>query len=175
MDTSKKAANLLYNAHTDDDCKFLALQWAVDDLIANIVADNIESAYAVYDRLESGGYTIHNQYEYNDLDNHAYIVSWDHKFEKAFVITDQNRNFLYRIRNDGDFNKKQMFIYTFRNMNHLSKLQMYGRSKYNDMRDDDYLCGSPDVIIGRAPDCPAWQMGATKHALMCLNSIYWDE
>ena len=178
MDSAKEAAGVIYASSTDRDCQFLALRWAVDNFVSTMMTDQLATAFSVYDRLSREGYNQSNPYVYNDLDNSAFIVEdWkdlDRVTEKAFCLTDQNHNYLFRLIADDVFNKSQMMLYRYEHQGELDKLKHNNGSRYNDLRDKEYLAASPDVIVGRSIDAPTDKVHFVESALFNLNSVWWD-
>lgn len=180
MDEARKAAQIIYDSEKDRECQFLTFRWTVDQFITTMITDQLATAFTVYDRLERGGYTEANKYEYNDLDNHAFILtdwqSLDRQREKAFCITDQNHNYLYRLIEDEAFGKSQMFLYRWETSSELQAMKKRNGGRYNDLRDREYLGASFDVILGKHPcDAPVDKAHYVEYALFNLNTIWWED
>ena len=180
MDEARKAAQIIYDSTKDHDCQFLTFRWTVDQFITTMMTDQLATAFSVYDRLSNEGHTQDNPYVYNDLDNSAYILTdWkdlDRNKEKAFCLTDQNHNYLFRLIEDEVFGKSQMFLYRWESPIELHQLKERNGGRYNDLRDKQYLASSFDVIMGNRPqDAPVNQVRYVESALFNLNTVWLED
>lgn len=91
---SELAAHAIYESSDDRECRYLHLEWMVDFFVAADVDAHFNMAKEAYEKLRAGSHDQANQFEYNDLDCHAFTVPWG-KDEQAFAHRDQNNNHLY--------------------------------------------------------------------------------
>ena len=148
------------------------------------------------DLIEKGEYTQFDQFEYNDLDDHAYQVEWTHegafefgKSARAFVHTCQNYNMLYVLHEipsvrkvDGKYEEyagRQLYVYHgYQEFNYpknrgLDDLIGSGGSRYNDSRDAEYICKSRDPSFARAGDYTLGNVYKIKMALFNLETLHY--
>lgn len=164
MEIAQSAARIIYDSHSDLSCKSLCAEWAIDNFVSQAIADKIDMAERHWERLE--GYTVSNQFEYNDMDNHAYRVEWrnteswhDHV---AFVHTCQNHKFLYVLNRHPEV--RYLTIYGVDWDGELDSILARGRTLYNDYRDEAFMGQSP--ILGQIKE------GAISRYPRIISSLY---
>lgn len=161
MKQCKEFADLVFDCEADPEMKWLTMNWMADKFADRFIQQFMPNIIRCYDKLE--GYTITNQFEYNDLDNHAWRVNYPdertewpsnkNKKPRAFVHTSQNRNVLFvittnwmhGIEEQSEFN---LMVYQYRHECYakkhetLKQLIERGGSRYQDSRDKEYICGA---------------------------------
>lgn len=167
-ETVRKLGEDLYASNTDRDCKYLGLEWMINRFVEQDLDANIETMFKCHAELKERCTTAENQFEYNDLDCHAYVVPWaDDEYKReycAFVHEDQNRNVLYVLRKEpeetkqlykehdlGDCPKDAVSMYQFKSYEYpdlpeLETLLENRGSRYNDGRDKEFLTSNADGV-----------------------------
>ncbi len=179
---ARKIGEDLYAVHSDRDCKYLGLEWLVDRFVEQDIRANIDTMFKCYDELKERCTSPENQFEYNDLDNHAYTIPWaDDEYKRkfcAFVHTDQNCSVLYVLRRDTEEQKKlytehdlglaplddlsmyQFKSFEFPDLPELETIIKNRGSRYDDGRDPEFLIKTD-------------QFGKVEDAFHKINGIRW--
>ncbi len=82
----------------DTDCYEQCLNWVVDDALQPLFAKAEAHAKFIYCWLTTHGHDEGNKFEFNDLDNHAFIIPTAPM--EVFCLTDQNCNYVVMLSTD---------------------------------------------------------------------------
>lgn len=154
MDLSDSVAQKLYD-ESHPECRSLALEWTCDRLIERLLADRVDMAFECYNQLRASGYDITKQFEYNDMDCHAFTITMANG-NNGFVHRDQNRNFIYLLQEGSDYDGRVLCIYEYKHeyekhtpgLPALAKFLRNG-SKYNDIRDREFVVQNTTKFKGK--------------------------
>lgn len=92
---ARSIAQQLAEKIQDPSCRDLCLEWAAGHHQDNILKAHVEKVERIHQYLQENNYDIDNQFEYNDLDCHAFVLPWPEDGWSAWCHRDQNHNYLY--------------------------------------------------------------------------------
>lgn len=198
----KPIADQLFDTEKNFDMKWYRLEQTLDAFVDKMLQHYTSMAEECYTLL--GGTNHRKQYEYNDLDCHAWRqrlhrpVCALEEGRRAFVHTDQNRCILYVLQDnplgrlekglpDSIREKIEKGLYgppvtltmfdaylheygAYKNMEPLAKLVNRGGSRYNDVRDEEYIAGASDI---RKRTDGAWtRLPRVRWALFNIETLH---